>query len=121
MRVVLHTHTHTLLLTHFYSHTSTHTHTHTHTLLLTHTHTHTHTHTEHCMDIVKLAVKHRDRGVVGVDIAGDELLPMDQRHIEGFKEAKRMGLHITVHAAESGPASNVTEVYVHHVITVLVM
>ena len=62
---------------------------------------------------MKLAVKYHHRGVVGVDIAGDELLPMDPRHIEGFKEAKKKGLHITVHAAESGPASNVTQVHVH--------
>ena len=35
------------------------------------------------------------------------LLPMDPRFIEGFKEAKRLGLHVTVHAAEAGPAANV--------------
>ena len=62
------------------------------------------------MDIVKLAEKYRHRGVVGVDMAGDELLPLDPRHVEAFKEAKRLGFHVTVHAAESGPASNVKQV-----------
>ena len=65
---------------------------------------------ERCLDVVKLAEKYRSRGVVAVDIAGDELLPLDPQHVEGFKEAQRLGLHITVHAAESGPASNVKQV-----------
>ncbi len=65
---------------------------------------------ENCKAIVGLAGKYRERGVVGVDIAGDELLPLDPRHVEGFREAQRLGLSITVHAAESGPASNVKQV-----------
>ena len=44
-----------------------------------------------------------------MDIAGDELQTMDPRHIAAFKKAKELGLHITVHAAESGPAANVRE------------
>ena len=44
-----------------------------------------------------------------MDIAGDELQALDQRHIDGFKKAKENGLHVTVHAGESGPASNVRE------------
>ena len=61
------------------------------------------------MDIVKLAEQYMSHGVVGVDIAGNELLPLDPRHVSGFEKAKALGLHVTVHAAESGPASNVTE------------
>ena len=64
------------------------------------------------MEIVHLADKYRSRGVVGVDIAGDELLPLDKRHVEGFRKARQLGLHITVHAAESGPAANVQQVCV---------
>ena len=56
-----------------------------------------------------MAEKLRSQGVVGVDIAGDELRPMDPQHIEGFKRARDLGLHITMHAAESGPASNVKQ------------
>lgn len=58
---------------------------------------------------MNLAEKYKDRGVVGVDIAGDELLPLDPRHVAGFERAKKLGLHVTVHAAESGPASNVVQ------------
>ena len=61
------------------------------------------------MDIVRLAERYRDCGVVGVDIAGDELLRLDPRHVAGFKRAKELGLHVTVHAAESGPAFNVKQ------------
>lgn len=64
------------------------------------------------MQIVKLAVQYKSRGVVAVDIAGDETLPMDQRFIDAFRTAKEQGLHITVHAGESGPAANVKEVSV---------
>ena len=65
---------------------------------------------ENVTRIVDLALKYKDHGVVGVDMAGDELLPLDQRHIDGFRRAKANGLHITVHAGESGPASNVRQV-----------
>jgi len=64
---------------------------------------------ESCMEIVRLAEKYRSRGVVGVDMAGDELLALDKRHVEGFKAARELGLHVTVHAAESGPAVNVQQ------------
>ncbi len=59
------------------------------------------------MDVVKLAQDFKSRGVVGVDIAGDELKPLDPRHVEGFKKAKELGFNITIHAGESGPAANV--------------
>lgn len=63
--------------------------------------------------IVDLALKYRDRGVVGVDIAGNELLPLDPKHIAGFQRAKENGLHVTAHAGESGPADNVRQVSWH--------
>ena len=63
--------------------------------------------------IVDLGLQYRDRGVVGVDIAGNELLPLDPKHIAGFKRAKENGLHVTAHAGESGPASNVRQVSWH--------
>ena len=61
------------------------------------------------MGVVDLAKQFMSQGVVGVDIAGDELLPLDPRHIAGFQAARELGLHVTVHAAESGPASNVQQ------------
>lgn len=66
-------------------------------------------HPDLVMDALKLAQDFRPRGVVGVDIAGDELMPLDPRHVEGFKKAKELGFNITVHAGESGPAANVKE------------
>ena len=59
------------------------------------------------MDALKLAQQFQSRGVVGVDIAGNELEPLDPRHIDGFKKAKELGFKITAHAGESGPAENV--------------
>lgn len=35
--------------------------------------------------LADLAIKYKKEGVVGVDIAGDELQPMDERHIKAFK------------------------------------
>lgn len=58
---------------------------------------------------MKLCEKYKDSWVVGVDLAGDESLPLDARHVAGFRKAKEMGLHVTVHAAESGPAANVEQ------------
>eukprot|EP01135_Chromosphaera_perkinsii_P003281 Nk52_evm56s239 gene=Nk52_evmTU56s239 len=47
-------------------------------------------------------------GVVGVDLAGDE--SFSGKTFESvFKKAKELGIHRTVHAGESGPASNVEE------------
>ena len=66
---------------------------------------------EYVQRIVELALKYKSRGVVAVDIAGNELLPLDPRHIQGFLDAKANGLHITIHAGESGPAANVRQVW----------
>lgn len=64
---------------------------------------------EWSIEIAQLAVKHKDNGIVGIDIAGDELQPMDQQHVDAFKIARDGGLHVTVHAGESGPAENVKQ------------
>ena len=58
---------------------------------------------------MQLCAKYKDSWVVGVDLAGDESLPLDPRHVEGFRKARELGMHITVHAAESGPAHNVEQ------------
>jgi len=42
-------------------------------------------HIETAEDLVDLALRYRDKGVVAMDIAGDELIPMDQRHIDAIK------------------------------------
>ena len=62
--------------------------------------------------LAELAVRHRDDGVVGFDIAGDELTFPDLRpHIRAFEIARAGGLGITAHAAEAGPASAAREAY----------
>jgi len=40
---------------------------------------------EQAADMVDLALHYRDKGVVAVDIAGDEMVPMHQLHIDAFK------------------------------------
>lgn len=56
--------------------------------------------------LAELAVRHHEDGVVGFDIAGDELSFPDLRpHVRAFEIARAGGLGITAHAAEAGPAS----------------
>ncbi|XP_033626343.1 adenosine deaminase-like [Asterias rubens] len=47
--------------------------------------------------------------VVGIDIGGEEELPLDPEIIRVFQEAERCGIHRTVHAGESGPVKHVKE------------
>ncbi len=54
-----------------------------------------------------LAVEHKDHGVVGLDLAGNEAEFPAEPFLSIFKEVRQAGLHITVHAGEWGPASNV--------------
>ena len=61
--------------------------------------------------IAEKAVAYRDRGVVGIDIAGPEsdgFDPADYRQL--FRRARKKGLGITVHTGESGPVEEVAEV-----------
>ena len=54
----------------------------------------------------ELAVRHRDRGVVGFDLAGGERGNPADMHGSAFYHARKHLLNITVHAGESfGPAS----------------
>lgn len=56
-----------------------------------------------------LAAGHIDRGLVGLDLAGNEAEFPAAPFVGVFKEARQAGLHITIHAGEWGPASNVRE------------
>ena len=50
--------------------------------------------------------KYRDRGVVALDLAGNEKRFPAQRHRTLFKEAVKMGIPFTIHAGEAaGPSS----------------
>jgi len=60
------------------------------------------------LETVRLAAKHRDRGVAGVDLAGPEDLPAAP-HRAAFAKARDEGLAVTVHAGEAGGPENVLE------------
>jgi adenosine deaminase len=60
-------------------------------------------------EVVRLAAKYRDRGVVGIDIAGDETHFGAAPHARAFEMARDLGLARTAHAGEAGPAENVRE------------
>src|SRR2546430_4611978 len=52
------------------------------------------------LEIAELAVRFRDRGVVGFDIAGAEAGWPPSRHLDAFQYIKRENFHITIHAGE---------------------
>lgn len=58
-------------------------------------------------EIIRVAQAHRDCGVVGIDLAGDEVNYPPHRFAELFSRAREDGLGITVHAGEAGSAQNV--------------
>ena len=60
-------------------------------------------------EVVRLAVKYRDHGVVAIDLAGDETHFGAEPHARAFTLARDHGLARTVHAGEAGPAANIRE------------
>ena len=63
-------------------------------------------HQNNSLEVAQLAVRWRDRGVIGFDIAGPEKgFPPDD-HMLAFQYAQRENFHFTIHAGEAyGPAS----------------
>jgi adenosine deaminase len=58
------------------------------------------------LEMARLAVANRDRGVVGFDIAGEEAGHPAERHIEAFQLCHRENFSLTIHAGEGfGPPS----------------
>ena len=51
-------------------------------------------------EIAELAIRHRDEGVVGFDIAGAEAGFPPTRHLDAFQFIKRENGHFTIHAGE---------------------
>jgi adenosine deaminase len=61
--------------------------------------------TEVNVEVAKAAARFAGAGVVGFDLAGDELrYPELERHVEPFAIAGAAGLGLTCHAAEAAPA-----------------
>jgi len=52
------------------------------------------------LEIAELAVRHRDAGVVGFDIAGAEAGSPPSRHLDAVQYVARENFHITIHAGE---------------------
>jgi adenosine deaminase len=58
------------------------------------------------LEMARLAVANRDRGVVGFDIAGEEAGHPAEKHIEAFRLCHRENFSLTIHAGEGfGPPS----------------
>ncbi|ACY99712.1 adenosine deaminase [Thermomonospora curvata] len=58
-------------------------------------------HQARSMEIAELAVRHRDAGVVGFDIAGAEAGYPPTRHLDAFEYLQRENAHFTIHAGEA--------------------
>jgi adenosine deaminase len=57
-------------------------------------------HAARSREIAELAVRYRDRGVVGFDIAGAEAGFPPTRHLDAFEYLRRENYHFTIHAGE---------------------
>ncbi|MFV2103813.1 adenosine deaminase [Micromonospora sp. LOL_024] len=58
-------------------------------------------HAARSQEIAELAVRHRDQGVVGFDIAGAEAGFPPTRHLDAFEYLQRENFHFTIHAGEA--------------------
>lgn len=66
-------------------------------------------HLDRWTEIAELAVRHRDRGVVGFDIAGPEEGFPPSRHSEAFDLLARSFLPVTIHAGEGAGLDSVRD------------
>jgi adenosine deaminase len=64
-----------------------------------------------CEEITRLAVERRDRGIVGLDLTGNEAQFPAAPFLNIFRQAKASGLKLTVHACwpPLGPPSCLTQ------------
>ena len=60
-----------------------------------------------------LAVEHLEDGLIAMDLAGNEAEIKTEPFYGVIKEARQSGLHVTIHAGEWGPATNVKEAIEH--------
>jgi adenosine deaminase len=61
------------------------------------------------VEIAQLAVRFRDRGVAGFDIAGPEAGHPPSRHLDAFSYVMRENFHITIHAGEAFGLPSIAE------------
>jgi adenosine deaminase len=63
-------------------------------------------HMTNSLEAAELAIRHRDIGVVGFDLAGGEDGFPPKKHVEAFQAIERANFYITIHAGEAyGPES----------------
>lgn len=72
-----------------------------------------HESTELAEEVVKLALERQKDGIIGLDLAGNEATFSAMPFAGIFQDAKKAGLHITVHAGEWNGAANVAEAIEH--------
>lgn len=60
-------------------------------------------------EVAELAAERLDRGLVGLDLAGNEANYSGLPFLGVFKEARQAGLHITIHAGEWGGPENILD------------
>ena len=58
-------------------------------------------HAANSTEIADVALRHRDQGVVGFDIAGSESGNPPSRHLDAFRKIAEADFHITIHAGEA--------------------
>lgn len=68
---------------------------------------------EKSLEVVEMGYPYLGRGVVAVDLAGDEHNYPPELHEAAFKRAKELGYKITIHAGETGIGANVSTAVNH--------
>jgi adenosine deaminase len=69
---------------------------------------------ESSLQTVRLAAKYRDRGVVGIDLAGDEPRFPVAPQAAALDWARTHGIPITLHAGEAGRSENIEQAVVRY-------
>ena len=58
-------------------------------------------------EIVDLAIEYKNKGIVGIDLAGDEIQFDNTLYEKDFQKAFKNGINITVHSGETGNEKNI--------------
>jgi adenosine deaminase len=66
------------------------------------------------IETVQLAHKYREQGVIGIDLAGDEIRFPAGPHAEAFRLAGKLDIPVTIHAGEGERAENIREAVFNH-------
>jgi len=63
------------------------------------------------LQVIDLAIKFRDQGVVGIDLCGDPAVGDVSIFLPAFEQAKKHNLKITIHFAEAPQSSSAKELW----------